>query len=69
MNTPFRTFEIIAADTGIEKGRKESGILGWNLYTPAYGETFLGHFRTLPAAVKEAARLGGEATENVRIIL
>jgi hypothetical protein len=68
MGNAFCTFEIIAADTGVEKGKPESGVLGWNLYTPAYGATFLGHFRTVRAAVTEAARLGGGNTESIKVL-
>ena len=58
--THFQDFEIIAANGVDEKG--------FNLYTPEYGQMFLGNFPSVPAAAREAVRLGGYVLSSVTVL-
>ncbi len=60
---PFEAFEIISASN---EDPAEAG--GWNLYTPCYGDTFLGNFRHIQSAAFEAVRLADEGLQSIEVL-
>jgi hypothetical protein len=61
---PYADFRIIAGKLDAHNPEVD----GVNLYTPCYGDTFLGNFSTVKLAACEAARLADDKLQSIKVL-